>query len=162
MVVPRCVMLVIAGSVLSFALPAPAQERGRQSPAVANPPSARAVPRHVDERERRWNMAVANRMTGIPAFVQALRSGDANVAKRIFVAYGGSADQVILVPALGWNPATGYNASEPFPAQGPVNPVNCEIWYPVWWGWNIQTQSYSGVRYVCAGRDNSGNVNWVN
>jgi hypothetical protein len=127
--VPNCAGLAIVISALSVTVPATAQERGNQAPAVGNPSGARTTPRSVDTRDNRRNLALANRMTGIPEFVQALRNGDARAAKRIFVAHGGSDDQVILVPARGWNPTTGYNVSEPFPVDTPINPVVCEIWH---------------------------------
>jgi hypothetical protein len=100
-------------------------------------------------------------MIGIPEFVQALRNGDARAAKRIFVAHGGSDDQVILVPAVGWNPTTGYDVSEPFPAETPNNPVVCAVWSVVPWGWNIKTQTYTGVRYVCWGPGRDGSYGWA-
>lgn len=100
-------------------------------------------------------------MTGIPEFVQALRNGDARAAKRIFVAHGGSADQVILVPARGWNPTTGYNVSEPFPAETPNNPIVCEVYYVIPWYWNTTTHQFDGQKYVCWGRGRDNSHGWA-
>lgn len=151
--VPHCAVLAIVISALSVTVPATAQERGNQAPAVSNLSGARTMPRSVDRRDNRRNLAVANRMTGIPEFVQALRNGDARAAKRIFVAHGGSANQVILVPAFVRNPTTGYHVSEPFPAERTNNdPIVCEFWTAVPWGWNIGEQLFTGWRYVCWGR----------
>lgn len=153
--VPHRAVLAIAISALSFALPATAQERGKRAPAADNASGARPMADAADKRDVRNNSEVATRMLGNPEFLQALRKGDAKAAKRIFVAHGGSADQVILVPVVGWNSTTGYNVSEPFP-DGPINPVPCQRWIAVPWGPN------NGVKYVCGGIDKNGDFNWVN
>ena len=153
--IPRSAVLAIAISASSLTLPAAAQERRNQVPAMGNPSGSRTMPRTIDQGDIRKNFEVATRMTGIPEFVQALRKGDANAAKRIFVAHGGSADQVILVPSVGRNPTTGYNVSDPFP-DGPINPVPCQFWLPVPWG------PPGGIKYVCGGIDKNGDFNWFN
>lgn len=152
MVAPHRAVLAIVVSALSFTLPATAQERGNRAPAVGNASGARPTPPTADKGNVRKNSEVATRMLGHPQFLQALRKGDAKAAKRIFVANGGSADQVILVPAFTRNPTTGYNVSEPFPAELTNNdPIACISWHWVPWGWNIATQQYTGQRYVCWG-----------
>ena len=148
----HCAMLAIVIAALSFTLPATAQERGNQTPAFGNPSGGRTKPRTVGDIRK--NFELAARMTGIPEFVQALRMGDAKAAKRIFVAHGGSDDQIILVPVVGWRPTTGYNVSEPMLA--PVNPVPCQVWIPVPWG------PPGNIKFVCAGIDKNGDWNWVN
>jgi hypothetical protein len=149
---PHCAVLAVVISALSFTLPATAQERGNQAPAASSPSDARPMPRTVDKRNDRNNRAVAKRMIKIPEFLEALRNGDANAAKRIFVANGGSADHVIYVPARGWSPITGYNASDPVPADVPINPVVCQTWYEVPWG--------NGTIWACWGPGKDGHYGW--
>lgn len=156
----RCALLAVVIPVISLSLPAAAQERGSRAAAEAIPPAARAVPAPSAKRDDRRNLAVAKRMTDIPEFVEALRSGDAKAAKRIFVANGGSEDQVILVPVRGWNPTTGYNASDPFPVETPRNPVVCHSWRQIPWGWNISTQKFDGFIWACWGPGKHGIYGW--
>jgi hypothetical protein len=149
----RRTVLAVVISALSFSLPATAQDRG-------NPSAGRTMPRTSDKRDDRKNLAVANRMAELPEFVQALRKGDARAAKRIFVAHGGSADKVILVPVVGWNPTTGYNASDPFPADVPNNPIVCVQYHMIPWYWNIKEQKYDGYMAVCWGRGRDDSWGW--
>ncbi|MBV8686740.1 MAG: hypothetical protein JO238_08715 [Alphaproteobacteria bacterium] len=141
-------------------LPAKAQDQGGRASTAAGA-SADAQGRGAEKRDERRNLAIASRMTDLPEFVDALRKGDAAAAKQIFVANGGSKDLVLLVPVPGWNPTTGYNASEPLPADSPNNPVVCQSWHLVPWGWNIQTQSYSGYIWACWGPGKNGLYGWA-
>jgi hypothetical protein len=149
---PRRVLLAAAISVLSFTVPPTAQALGNRAPAIGSPPGGRTAPGVADKDNVRKNFEVATRMTAIPEFVAALRKGDARTAKRMFVAHGGSDDQVILVPAFTRNPTTGYNVSGPFPAELTNNdPIACQLWTVVPWYWDVNTHSYTGWMYVCWG-----------
>ncbi|HEX8062943.1 MAG TPA: hypothetical protein VF535_06980 [Allosphingosinicella sp.] len=160
---PRRAVLAIIISAMSLTLPAAAaQERGTGASAADGSSGPRATPARAAKGEQRRNLAVANRMLRVPEFMEAVRNGDANAAKRIFVAQGGSDDQVILVPVRGWNPMKGYNVSGPLPADVPNNPVVCQSYHVIPWGWNIQTQSYNGFKVVCWGPGREGNYGWEN
>lgn len=139
---------MISAAVAAFfcVLPAAAQDLPSQARKMANPAGGPAM--SARDRMRR-NFEVGSRMTGIPEFVQALHRGDARAAKRIFVAHGGSDDQVIIVPAPRRSPLTGYNLSDPLPADAPIGLFSCDFWTVVPWGPN-------GWKAVCWGFNTKG------